>query len=310
LLSAGEAFVGPYFVYNFTTANTTTIQFPYNVTAEVLIVAGGGGSGRGVVAVEGAGGGGGGGVGVGTLFFRANSIYTITVGAGGPPANLDTPVLATKGGFSRIAGPGVSETAYGGGFGGSGIQDRGQAGGPGGSGGGGCAAWANPGFGTAIKGSGTLTYYGNDGAPGRHNFAGGGGGGATGVGGAGSDTVGGDGGAGYTWDFTGETYGGGGGGGGGFAPPQNGGQGGSGGGGAGGSSSQAAVSGAANTGGGGGGAYGEEPVGAAGGSGVIIIAFIPPTDSPTTGNIVYGILWDNTDMHCYKSGLGKTQYCL
>ena len=88
------------------------------------------------------GGGGGGGVGVGQLSFQANTVYTVTVGAGGQ----------SSGGFnSAITGGSISETAFGGG----------AAGASGGSSGGGSGLQQTRNTIPATQGSGTnLTYYG------------------------------------------------------------------------------------------------------------------------------------------------------
>ena len=270
------------------TTNNNTITFTsgilnitYNktTTPSVLIVGGGGGGGYGVVSFEGAGGGGAGGVGYGNLTFSAGVSYQITVGSGGTGGLVDssgtTGTNSSNGINSSISGGSINETAYGGGFGGSNIRGLGQGGGTGGCGGGGSAGWNNLGYGIGIKGTGTLQYLGNNGAPGITSNDGGGGGGATTSGSSGTVTfpggyIGATGGKGYTW-INGSTYGGGGGGGGAGTSYYNfntvGGAGGTGGGGNGGGTGSQVTSGTINTGGGGGGAYGGTGYGSNGGNG-------------------------------------------
>lgn len=278
-----------YTFYTFSTIGTGSITFPSSTATQVLIVAGGGGGGGTIANLEGGGGGGGGAVGVGTITFSSGVSYTITVGGGGNGGVGGASVVTSPaglGGNSSITGTGISETAYGGGYG---ASSNNQIGGSGGSGGGGNGYANSISPGTATDGTGTLlAYYGNSGGSGIHDYAGGGGGGAYSVGGNGAQNLGGNGGAGYTWSVNNANYGGGAGGGmngtsknvAGTGTP---GTGGSGGGGAGGSSSVAAVAGTANTGGGGGGAYGGSGNGGnggAGGSGIIIIAVAIPIPTP------------------------------
>jgi len=306
----GQQVIGPYTLYSFTDPVTSTIIFPNDVFAEVLLVAGGGGGGYGIGGIEGAGGGGAGAVGIGTLYFLANTAYTVTVGNGGAAGTVGTEggqfgdrskrVLATDGGFTQITGPGISEIAFGGGYGGSNIQEAGQGGGNGGSGGGGAAGWLNTGYGLATGGGiGAFTYYGNDGAPGANGGGGGAGGGACVVGESGfvPPQGGGRGGDGLTWVVTSQSYGGGGGGGGAGGDYQNTprGPGGLGGGGDGAQFNMTAGNGTDNTGGGGGGATGGPDLlgdgtgfggdGGRGGSGVVIVAATAPTASPSPGNV-------------------------
>jgi hypothetical protein len=270
---------GAYTLYTFT-SGSNTIRFPATVSSNVLVVGGGGGGGYGLQSYEGPGGGGAGGVGHGTLTLAGSTTYTTSIGNGGNAA-VSTSATATSGSNTTFSGGSISETANGGGLGGSNISGSGQGGAGGGSGGGGSSGWGNSGFGTSTRGSGTLTYLGNNGARGTGGGAGGGGGGATAVGlQPGSTTAaGGNGGAGYTWTSGGGSVivggGGGGGGGGSSYSNTNGGSGGSGGGGAGGSNgSRVGVAGTPNTGGGGGGGHGNAANGGAGGSGVVIFAVL------------------------------------
>jgi len=249
---------GAYTFYTYTYGDTA-LQFPSDKSVEVLIVAGGGGGGYGFGIFEGAGAGGAGGVGFGSINLEANTVYTVSVGAGGPAGSvIGAQILSGNGAQSSITSPDLSlnEVAFGGGLGGScidtgGAGGGGQAGGNGGSGGGGCARDANTGYGVATRGSGTLLQYkGSDGQPGALNGGGGSGGGAEEVGSSGSEAGGGNGGLGYTWFYDLKRYGGGGGGGGGGSGKGDtpGGSGGSGGGGDGGDSTRFAVEGTANTG--------------------------------------------------------------
>ena len=139
------------------------------------------GGGTGINCVKGAGGGGGGGLGYGSLTLQARNIYYITIGDGGVGGVYPDNIQATNGNDSSIIGLGISETAYGGGYGGCGSvgqnggPDISQNGGDGGSGGGVCpmsgtnqASSTNI-CGSAIKGlsgsggSSKLTYLGNSG---------------------------------------------------------------------------------------------------------------------------------------------------
>ena len=102
------------------------------------------GGGTGINCVKGAGGGGGGGLGYGSLTLQARNIYYITIGDGGVGGVYPDNIQATNGNDSSIIGLGISETAYGGGYGGCGSvgqnggPDISQNGGDGGSGGGVC----------------------------------------------------------------------------------------------------------------------------------------------------------------------------
>ena len=279
-----------------------SIAFTKPVTASVLIVGGGGGGGYGLDNREAGGAGGAGGVGVGTLIFAAGITYNISIGRGGNGGINSSLSVATSGTNTTITGGSINEIAYGGGFGGSMLSNSGQGGGNGGSGGGSNNGWGNNTVGhtndpsttasgniynntsNIASGSGTFTYYGNQGAPG--NGPGGGGGGAmsTGTQPLSGSSPGGSGGNGYTWVVNNSIYGGGGGGGGdgtayGGQPSGTvGGSGGTGGGAPGGSVSVygSSINGIPNTGGGGGGGWGGNNSGqngGNGGSGVVIIVF-------------------------------------
>jgi len=245
-------------IHTFTTSGTLS---PLNaLTASYLIVAGGAGGGSGD-----GGGGGAGGMQTGSgLTIDTNSIYAVTVGAGGA-AILSNP--GTNGGNSSFSL--VSTASVGGGTGGTSGN-----GSTGGSGGGGGAA----GSGTTSGGAGT-TSQGNAGGTGagvaaNRGAGGGGGAGATGGNGTGSGGgIGGAGGNGLASSITGSsvTYAGGGGGSTQFAAGTA--SGGTGGGGAGGNAGSAtqATNGSANLGGGGGGEA--LLTGGNGGSGIVIISY-------------------------------------
>jgi hypothetical protein len=252
------------------TFNTSGTLSPLSsLTASYLIVAGGGGSGT-----DGGGGGGAGGFLTGSgLTLDSNSIYLVTVGAGG---------AKEVSGTSSSIGV-VTSTATGGGFGGG--QFNGSAGATGGSGGGGRGWNGNIAAGAAgTAGQGTA---GASGGVAGGSASGGGGGGATSAGAAGTSTQAGAGGAGTASSITGTsvTYAGGGGGGGYPAGGTAVGAGGAGGGGAGGGNSGAGVAGTANTGGGAGGGGGGGGVGVAGGSGVVIISYAGATQQMAGGTV-------------------------
>jgi len=102
---------------------------------------------------------------VGLLAFTAGQTYTISVGRGGQGAVAEVArirQIASNGGNSKIIGPFVDETAYGGGLGGSNLRSTtpnvGQDGGSQGSGGGGCGFDGNTNFGRALGGVGILFY--------------------------------------------------------------------------------------------------------------------------------------------------------
>jgi hypothetical protein len=273
--------VGGNTIHTFTTSGT--LSPITSLSASYLVVAGGGGGGTSV-----GGGGGAGGLLTGSgLIIDTNSIYAITVGAGGAGSTSYT-AAGTTGSNSQFN----SITSTGGGGGGSeptsntGAQN-GLTGGSGG-GGGSTTTGVNGTGGTATSGQG------NAGAGGRTDNAtyrvGGGGGGAGSAGSIGTLTTngaGGAGGSGTASSISGSsiTYAGGGGG----SPHGSGtaGAGGSGGGGnSGTSSSQTGVAGTANL-GGGGGAGGNEQVGAGGqgGSGVVIISYAGATQQMAGGTV-------------------------
>jgi hypothetical protein len=265
---------------------TTTVTVGFTVTApsytvNYLVVAGGGGGGT-VATGPGAGGGGGGAGGVlrGATSISPGVSYTINVGGGGAGATVMS-TIGQSGKNSNVAGTGFTTLdAVGGGGGAPSVNGNTTkiSGGTGGSGGGSnnavCAtgglATGSPGIniaGTQGYPGGSVPVSGSNGSPG--------GGGAGGAGTSASTPTcnGWPGGAGYTWPYTGATYGGGGGGGGAFAVKGLGGTGGGGNGGAApGPNAATATPGTNGLGGGGGG--GAWPVGTAGagGSGTVILA--------------------------------------
>lgn len=239
-------------IHTFTTSGTLSPLS--SLTAQYLIVAGGAGTDTG--------GGGAGGLLTGSgLTLDTNSIYTVTVGAGG------TIGPTTNGSNSSFSAYGTA--AVGGGRGGNG----GLAGQSGGSGGGGYGTSTFQAGGSATSGQGNAGGNGN-------TTAGGGGGGSGAVGTAATATAGGAGGTGTASSISGAsvTYAGGGGGGG----STSGGSAGSGGGGAG-ATSGAATAGTANTGGGGGGSY--SAAGGTGGSGIVIISYPGSTQLMAGGTV-------------------------
>lgn len=267
--------VGGNTIHTFTTSGTLVPVTP--LTANFLVIAGGGGGGTESGGGGGAGGyrtsagtSGGGASAESALAIDTNSIYLVTVGAGGP--------AATSGSNSAF----FSITSTGGGRGAN-YQPPASATAPsvGGSGGGGNYAY----FPTGAAGTANQGYAGGNGSSTAARFGGGGGGaGAVGSNGVASPLAGGAGGAGVSSSITGSavTRAGGGGGG---AEGGTGGAGGSGGGGAG-VGNTTATAGTANTGGGGGGA-GAEPSGiaAAGGSGIVIISYAGATQLMAGGTV-------------------------
>jgi len=269
--------VGGNTIHTFTTSGTLS---PLNsLTANFLVVAGGGGGGGGN------GGGGAGGLLSGSgLTLDTNSIYAVTVGAGGTAAGASAGGNGGNSSFSM-----VSTTAVGGG--GGGYQGGTTTGASGGSGGGGSYV------GSAAGGTGTAGQ-GNNGGSGIFaavQYGGGGGGGANAVGANGTSTAGGNGGSGLQNPITGSTTGelSGGiyylaGGGGGGANTASAGTGGLGGGGAGGINSGVGTAGTPNTGGGGGGGATTGAAtfsGGAGGSGVVIISYPGSTQQMAGGTV-------------------------
>jgi hypothetical protein len=255
-------------IHTFTTSGTLSPLS--SLTASALVVAGGGAGGG-----DRGGGGGAGGFRTGSgITIDTNSIYTVTVGAGGAGVVTSTGNSGSDSTFFSITSAGGG----GGGAGGNGVA--------GGSGGGG---WGSSGSGPFTGGAGntpsTSPSQGNNGGTGEdgNDRVGGGGGGASAVGTNGTSN--GAGGAGTASSISGTsvTYAGGGGGGGLNAPV---GTGGAGGGGAG-VTSGSGNAGTANTGGGGGGAgdSGGGRSGGSGGSGVVIISYPGSTQLMAGGTV-------------------------
>jgi hypothetical protein len=280
-------------IHTFTTSGTLSPLS--SLTASYLIVAGGAGGGTSA----GGGGGAGGLLSGSSLTLDTNSIYAVTVGAGGAGS---TAVNTAGANGSNSLFSMVSTTAVGGGGGGGGNRSGSSSstvGSNGGSGGGG--AGNNQGSGTRAGGTGT-SGQGNAGGLGGNDSGdasdtpelGGGGGGASAVGQdrqqAGSGT-GGAGGAGTASSISGSsvTYAGGGGGGA-RSDGAGGGAGGSGGGGAGTTGTTTGVAGTANLGGGGGGGGaqfggGTFGNGGNGGAGVVIISYAGSTQQMAGGTV-------------------------
>lgn len=243
-----------------------TYETPQLYSADILVVAGGGGGYNGN-----SGGGGAGGLRTSTQNFNVATVYTITVGNGGPNNS-------SNGDVSSITGTGLTtiESAGGGG--------AGQGSSPGGDGGsGGGAGYNNPTGGSGNTPN-TTPAQGQDGGGGQSGspYRGGGGGGHGQAGASGPSS--GNGGTGSQNSITGAaTYYAGGGG----AGVEHGGSAGSGGQGGGGYGTNApggnAQGGTANTGGGGGSTY-HPSQGGSGGSGVVILS-VPDADysGTTTG---------------------------
>ena len=274
---------------------------PLGIDASYLVVAGGAGGGK-----SRGGGGGAGGLLTGLTTLIPNTVYTITVGAGGAGATTNN-VVGTSGSNSIF---GSISIATGGGGGAGTISTFGSVlnGASGGSGGGASGNPPSPGAG-GVGGSGTSgqgfaggkTYSDNV-----NYTSSGGGGGASAVGADAGVKQCGAGGAGTSSSITGSavTYAGGGGGGGDGAPSGNlAGAGGSGGGGAGSVSGTAASDASANTGGGGGGGGNGTSNGGSGGSGVVILSV--PTASysgTTTGSPTVTTSGSNTIIKFTASG--------
>lgn len=238
---------------------TLTSGQPY--TASYLAVAGGGGGG-----FPAGGGGGAGGLLTSTASLTVGTVYTITVGAGGNGGLVATSTLPTNGSNSVISSTGLTVTAVGGGYGGSGGISTG-VGASGGSGGG---AGNNGGSASGAAGTSGQGFAGGNNI-GASPYPTGGGGGASAVGANAAGSASGAGGAGTASSITGTsvTYAGGGGGAG-TAQGAIAGAGGAGGGGAGGG---AGTAGTVNTGGGGGGASNAGAFnGGNGGSGIVILS--------------------------------------
>lgn len=291
--------VGLYRLHTFTNAaasETFQVVFnPGNLTAvEMFLVGGGGGGGAW------SGGGGGAGRVLRATYNMPPGAYTVTVGNGGGPGQIDisgpTGTPPSAGDASTIGNPIVFASAPGGGRGGNFDIN---AGGNGGSGGGGSIS-VQRGRGIVVSSTLTLGSIINDlgfnGGTGTTsgNSPGCGGGGAQGIGGGipspNVTTVrGGLGGNGYYYGRTGQFYGGGGGGGNGdgsiYAGPNDLATGGIGGGGAGAQwtpffpFNANGTNGGVNTGGGGGGGYAGtigNVFGGGGGSGIVILSYLIP----------------------------------
>jgi len=256
-------------IHTFTTSGTLAPLS--SLTASALVVAGGGSGG-----VNTGGGGGAGGYRTGSgLTIDTNSIYLVTVGAGGAAPSTSGNPPGNSGSDSVF----YSLTSTGGGGGGGGGTTR--SGYTGGSGGGGSGINAGSNGNTPS----TSPSQGNNGGTSTDSDSAGAGGGSSAVGGNGNSSIGGTGGAGTANSISGTsvTYAGGGGGGG--SNTRAGGAGGTGGGGAGGGSgSVAGTSATANTGSGGGGSSGAT-VGGAGGSGVVIISYAGSTQQMAGGTV-------------------------
>jgi hypothetical protein len=278
-------------IHTFTTSGTLT---PISsLSASYLIVAGGAGGGSSLWAstTNGAGGGGAGGLLSGSgITIDTNSIYVVTVGAGGSGSTAVN-VNGSSGTNSILS----AITALGGGGGGSQsnvnpfIMGSGQTGG---SGGGGCGAQVGNTAGGAGTGTSGQGYNGGAGLSQDPNRPAGGGGGSGGAGVSGSGSNGGNGGIATLSSISGTStyYAGGGGGGvvggtaglgGGTATTANKG-------GAGDGAVATANGGAAtaNTGGGGGGSAGAgSGNGGNGGSGIVIISYAGSTQQMAGGTV-------------------------
>ena len=255
---------------------------PITYSVDFLCIAGGGGGGGGTGSNNAGGGGaggyrnsfstetsGGGGSSESTLTFNPETVYTITVGAGGTDGGASAP---TNGANSSISGTGLSTiTSTGGGAGGEDSTN----GSSGGSGGGGGYNDTTGGAGTANQG-----FNGGNGVDTAPSYNAGGGGGAGQAGSNGGVSGSGDGGNGLASSITGSSVSRAGGGGGGSN--QTPGSGGTGGGGDGSiSDTTDATNGSVNTGSGGGGAGGSR-TGGSGGKGVVIIRMATSNYSGTT----------------------------
>jgi hypothetical protein len=276
---------------------------PESYSADFLVIAGGGAGGYTGDIGGGAGAGGyrnsyssetsgGGGSSEASLTFVPDTVYTVTVGAGGTSGN---------GGNSVISGTGITTiTSLGGGVGGT---VNGVSGGSG-SGASGNNSVTGSGAGTSNQGfNGGFQSGGNGG----YSSSGGGGAGAVGqaASGSGVSAIGGNGGNGVASSITGSSITRGGGGGGGDWSGGNYGAGGSGGGGTGGGTgAENAVSGTANTGGGGGGASSGTAVRASGGSGVVILRMPTANYSGTVTGAETPIV-DGTDTILVFNGDGS-----
>jgi hypothetical protein len=271
---------GTYWYHTFTSSGTFTVQQQSSLTVDYLVVAGGGGGGGYAYTAGGGAGGllcsvgatGGGGSLPSAISLNPQSVYTVTVGAGGARGSSTLPAFytGTVGSNSIFS----NLTAFGGG-GGAGYNSAGTSGGSGGG-----ATSIGAVITTGYAGTTNQGYKGGDSnIVSGGGSSGGGGGGAGAVGVNGTTTNSGNGGAGVTTSISGSstTYAGGGGGGGSSSPSCGAGSGGSGGGGAGsGTASVVGTSGTANTGSGGGGGFwasSNPSSGGTGGSGIVIVRY-------------------------------------
>lgn len=270
LASGGVISIDSGYVYHTFTGSGTFEAFA-NITAEILVVAGGGagGVGNSSSSVPGAGGGAGGYRALSQQSISAGS-YSVTVGAGGTSLNTSAQITGPSGTSSQF---GAIATATGGGGGASRTTSGGSVAGNGGSGGG---ANINQGGG-GVGGTGNAggytppEGYGGGSGAGDPGWCGGGGGASA----AGTSwNAGGNGGAGSQW-LDGNYYAGGGGRGKPNDPSAPIGIGGIGGGGSGVNGTQA-ENGEQSTGGGGGGGRADAEGGGAsgaGGSGIVIVRY-------------------------------------
>jgi hypothetical protein len=268
---------------------------PLSYSTDFLVIAGGAGASCDRSGGGGAGGyrasynneaSGGGNTSETALTLNLGTVYTVTVGTGGP-GNSSGSTPGGDGGASSITGSDITDiTTVGGGGGADRTTKDGSAGGSGG--GASNDTSATGGAGTANQG-----YAGGDNTTGDGETAGGGGGaGAVGYQGNGIVTNRGYGGAGVASTITGSsvTYAGGGGGGG----QSNTAAGGAGGGGTGGDNGVNGTNGDANTGSGGGGGGNGSTTGGTGGDGVVILRMADArytgttTGSPTVATDVGG----------------------
>jgi hypothetical protein len=249
---------GGYRYHTFTSSSSLVVPSGFSVSADYLIVAGGGSGGNSGAENPYSGGGGAGGY-IGSSTTLSAQTYTITVGAG---ASSDA------NGSNSSA---FSQTAIGGGRGGS--YPSPGAGASGGSGGGAGSAGGTFSGGSATSGQGNAGGSTNNAAG--YQSAGGGGAGAAGGSVSGNGGAGGAGGVGLNWQSLGTFYAGGGGG---AGYNGAGGAGGNGGGGTGGSYNPnvSCTGGSANRGGGGGGKSGGGGT-VTGGSGIVIVRYQIPT---------------------------------
>jgi hypothetical protein len=268
-------------IHTFTTSGTLSPLS--SLTASSLVVAGGGGGGG----ASGGGGGGAGGYRTGSgITLDTNSIYLVTVGAGGNGGN---DAIGSSGSDSIF----LTTTSSGGGGGGRGQASSATAGANGGSGGGagGEQLAGLPRSGGVGNTPSTSPSQGNNGGAATNvsSYPSAGGGGSGAVGADSSANQGGAGGAGTINSISGtSTYYAGGGGGGYNDSGGAAGAGGIGGGGSGGTNGNNGTAGTANLGGGGGGSgklRASAGTGGNGGSGVVIISYPGSTQQMAGGTV-------------------------